>query len=89
MSAQVAWKPINISQQHGAIVGYKVSYRTTSNLTWIVLSCGKDCKSMVVEHLEPLTTYRFRVLALNDKGPGIASDAVELQMPALGRKLVL
>ena len=83
-AAQVTWKPVNISYVHGSVQGYKISYRAVSDLTWSIVTCGSSCTSIVVDHLESMTTYRFRIQSFTHKGNGIAGDAAYLQMPALG-----
>ncbi|XP_022091183.1 twitchin-like isoform X3 [Acanthaster planci] len=85
-SAQISWSPPD-NDGGSPVTGYAVEYRNTDGNSWEPASNypTKDT-SAIVPNLTEGKEYQFRVIALNEAGPGKpsrASDAVVAKMPIL------
>lgn len=64
--------------QNGDLTGYKIQFGvTTFNTTSMLL--GVSDRNFTASDLDPLTTYMFRVAAVNSDGTGPYSNTILLR----------
>ena len=68
-----------------SIIGYQVERSTDSGLTWTVIATntGSTATTYSSTGLSPLTTYTYRVTAINSVGMSYPSDTASARTYAL------
>ena len=70
-SITLTWNPPS-SDNGSRITGYRIRMRTSANSAWITISNNTFSTATTYEHtnLQPVTTYRYQVAAINAVGVG-------------------
>ena len=75
--------------RNGDITGYSIQYgATTLNTTNTVSGTSNNSRIFTASGLIPLTTYMFRIAAVNSNGTGPYSSVVSIQT-SLGEESVM
>ena len=67
----LTWDQLNCVDHNGVITGYRIQYGiiTTDNLMMVTGAAASD-RTFTASRLVPLTTYMFRIAAVNSDGVG-------------------
>ena len=79
-SITVMWDRLSCVDRNGEITGYRILYGTTTPLdqTEMITGTAASDRTFTASGLVPLTTYMFRIAAVNSDGVGPYSDPESL-----------
>ncbi|XP_025111752.1 receptor-type tyrosine-protein phosphatase F-like [Pomacea canaliculata] len=85
-SFRIEWQPVPISQQHGPITGYKLTYWLQSTGIQLgSISCNSSQQTAVIKGLTPWTLFLVTLEAENSKGFGPKSDFFSVKTLPMGK----
>ena len=73
-SVEISWDEVVCTHQNGDITGYEINYSISRTENWITQSTNQTV--FTANGLLPLTSYVFRVAAINNEGIGPFSNDV-------------
>ena len=76
ISITLMWDRLSCVDRNGEITGYRILYGTTTPLdqTEMITGTSSSDRTFTASGLVPLTTYMFRIAAVNSDGVGPYSD---------------